>query len=291
VSVEPPASVPDSAPPGVVGDTTLQIVSGGLQRTAAVYVPPSYDGVHPMPIVLVLHPLSATAGIMRDIVKVEPFADDPQHGFIALFPDGIMMSWNAGECCSMDPKPDDVGFMHDLVATVAGRWRVDPARLYAMGYSNGAALAHRLACELPGGVTAFVSVAGALGREIRPTCSPPHATPVLAIHGTADEIVPYSDDSDLIPLASLVTFPSALSSDAFWANAEGCTPPAPPYFVQGDVSCARRACRDGATVGLCTVTGGGHQWPGGPWVPGLGTSTEDLDATAAAVALFREHGL
>lgn len=45
---------------------------------------------------------------------------------------------------------------------------------------------------------------------------------------------------------------------------------------------------------LCTVEGGGHQWPGGDSFllrATMGHSTDDIDATAAAVTFFRQQGL
>lgn len=49
---------------------------------------------------------------------------------------------------------------------------------------------------------------------------------------------------------------------------------------------------DTPSVTLCTVEGGGQQWPGTtePF-PLMGHATQAVDATEAAVTFFREHGL
>lgn len=279
---------------GRAGDQEIAFVSSGLDREATLHVPAAHDGIRPLPLVLVLHPLLLTRKDMRKLVKVERFADDAEHGFIALFPDGIDRSWNAGECCgkAKDLKVDDVRFIRDLIADVALKWCVDPARIYAMGFSNGAFLSHRLACELPDGLRAIVPVAGTLGIP-EAECKPPHPTPVLQIHGTEDALVPFAGGSPQIPRGvTFGVFASPAASVAFWAGANGCSAPGAPYFTQGEVSCVRHdGCSDDATVGLCTVTGGGHQWPGASALPAMGHVTKDLDATAAAVAHFRAHGL
>ncbi|MBX3221577.1 MAG: dienelactone hydrolase family protein [Labilithrix sp.] len=279
---------------GRAGDEEIALVSSGLDREASIHVPAVHDGVRPLPLVLVLHPLLLTRKDMRKLVKVERFADAPDHGFIALFPDGVGRSWNAGECCgkAKDRSLDDVGFIRELVEHVASRWCVDRSRIYAMGFSNGAFLAHRLACELPGGLRAIAPVAGTLGIA-ESSCKPPHPTPVLQIHGTEDELVPFAGGSPKIPRGtSFGTFASPSATTAFWVKANGCGAAGAPYYAEGEVSCVRHdGCRGGASVGLCTVAGGGHQWPGASSLPAMGHVTKDLDATAAAVELFRTHGL
>lgn len=295
----PPPSAPPTCAPGTkagaVGDEEIRITSGGIEREAIVHVPPSHDGERALPVVLVIHPLLLTFKDMKKLVKVEPYADDSDHGFIAVFPNGIDRSWNAGECCgkAKDKQIDDVGFIHDLLAEVAAKWCVDPDRLYSMGFSNGAFLSHRLACELEGGVRAIVPVAGTLGIP-EPSCVPKQPTAVLAIHGTDDELVPYEGGPPKIPLgARWGTFISPTATDEFWSSANGCGPPSTePYYDKGEAKCVRHGdCKDGKSVSLCTVAGGGHQWPGATSLPAMGHVTSDLDATAAAIELFRANGL
>ena len=289
-----PAPVICEGKTGAPGDGDIELTSSGIAREAMIHVPPSHDGIHGLPVVLVLHPLLLTYKDMRKLAQVEPHADDAEHGFIALFPNGIDRSWNAGECCgeAKDEQIDDVGFIRELLEHVKSKWCVDPARIYAMGFSNGAFLSHRLACELPGGLRAIVPVAGTLGIPAS-SCKPERPTPVLAIHGTDDDLVPYEGGPPKIPRgASFGTFLSPAETDAFWAKANGCGPAGEPYFIRGEVSCARHeGCTNDASVGLCTVTGGGHQWPGPKSLPAMGHLTKDIHATQAAIDLFRRHGL
>lgn len=292
----PPAATCGENKEGKVGDEDIKITSSGIEREAIIHVPSIHDGKRALPVVLVLHPLLLTHKDMRKLVKIEPHADDAEHGFIALFPNGLDRSWNAGECCgkAKEKKLDDVAFIKDLLAHVASRWCTDPSRLYAMGFSNGAFLSHRLACELPApGLRAIVPVAGTLGIP-EGDCKPAHPTPVLAIHGTDDELVPFAGGPPQIPFgASFGTFISPAAANEFWTKTNGCgAASGTPYYQKGEVTCVRHEeCRDEATVALCTVTPGGHQWPGGSSLPAMGHVTADLDATAAAVELFRAHGL
>jgi polyhydroxybutyrate depolymerase len=60
----------------------------------------------------------------------------------------------------------------------------------AAGHSAGGGVTARLACELAGRVAAVAAVAPALFTE-PVECRPSRAVPLLAVHGTADEVLPY----------------------------------------------------------------------------------------------------
>jgi polyhydroxybutyrate depolymerase len=276
--------------PGGRGDTNVELSSGGRTREAIIHAPPGYDPTRPIPVVLVLHPLLLDNVEMRRIVNIERFADEGP-GFLAVFPNGIDHSWNAGECCgtAKDDKVDDVGFIRDLLAHVEASYCVDPAHIFSMGFSNGAFLSHRLACELGRPLAAIAPVAGTLGIP-EGSCKPPSAVPVFAIHGTDDRLVPFNGGPPSIPFGShFGTFLSPGETDAFWATQDGCPSTVVTSFTHGDVTCRSHACR--AEVTLCTVQGGGHQWPGGMDLPAMGELSNDIDATEAVVAFFRRYGL
>jgi polyhydroxybutyrate depolymerase len=134
--------------------------------------------------------------------------------------------------------------------------------------SNGGLLAQRLACALAGRIAAVASVAGAVpfsGCEAR--------VPILLVHGTDDPILPFA---------------GARESEAQWAARDGCKASRREVLHQGDALCeAREGCV--ADVELCTIEGGGHAWPGGVPLPGLGATSRDLDATARIAAFFARH--
>ena len=61
---------------------------------------------------------------------------------------------------------------------VKKEYEIDPKRVYIIGHSNGAFMAHRLAHDHSGTIAAIVSLAGADQSEERPT--PPHPVPRAA---------------------------------------------------------------------------------------------------------------
>lgn len=290
-----PAPVACTNKTGSAGDTNITMSSGGRDREAILHAPPQYQATKPMPLVLVLHPLLLDHLKMREIARVERFSDAGD-GFLALFPNGIDKSWNAGECCgtAKDEKVEDVRFIKELLAKVSETHCVDTTRIYSMGFSNGGFLSHRLACDLGDTIRAIAPVAGTLGIP-EADCARTTPLPVFAIHGTDDELVPYEGGP---PKAlhgifeSFGTFQAPTATDAFWAKHNGLPETTVQGFEQGEVSCKRH---DGkAPVTLCTVEGGGHQWPGSDsllLLATMGHMTKDIDATAAAVAFFHEQGL
>jgi len=60
------------------------------------------------------------------------------------------------------------------------------------------------------------------------------------------------------------------------------------YFDEDDVDCRRWDVDggDSAEVRLCRIDDGGHQWPGGTSIPGLGRNTDTINATEAIWAFF-----
>ena len=103
----------------------------------------------------------------------------------------------------------------------------------------------------------------------------------LAKSANADYLFPCWETRDAYPQARLT---------AGWVARNSCGTPATETYAQGDSACeAYPGCAGGGDVELCTVTGGGHQWPGGVAVPGLGNTTMDLDATARIWEFFVAH--
>ena len=61
-------------------------------------------------------------------------------------------------------------------------------------------------------------------------------------------------------------------------------------YQNGTATCTRWSdCNGGADVELCTLVGEGHEWPGGVPVPGLGNSTNDVNATTRMIDFFVAH--
>jgi polyhydroxybutyrate depolymerase len=111
------------------------------------------------------------------------------------------------------------------------------------------------------------------------------AVPVLAFHGTKDQLVDYNGDGPW-------GFRGARENVEHWPGRLGCEASFEQTFQQGDATCEKLpACNGGAEANLCTLEGGGHTWPGAAWFPGLGKVSHDLDATDRMLDFFEGHGM
>jgi polyhydroxybutyrate depolymerase len=243
------------------GRTTVATLRhDAVERAFRVHVPPGYDGRSATPLVLVFHGGGGSAEqIELRSSRMNEIAD--REGFLAVYPDGTgtFRTWNAGGCCgsAVRERVDDVGFVGALIDHLEATLCVDADRVYATGMSNGAMLAHRLACELP---DRFAAIAPVAGLEMAPSCPTSGRVAVMQIHGSADGFVPWEGGVGCGP--SGVSYPSVPEVMSRWRTRNGCAETASPFAMEGDGTCTRYDDCD-ADVVLCRIEGGGHSWPGG----------------------------
>jgi polyhydroxybutyrate depolymerase len=178
---------------GGPGERVLTPVIGGQLREVRVHLPAGYGTAGPVPLLLNLHGSGSTAAKQEAQSGLDTTAD--AHTFIVAYPQAIRptgsgFAWNIpGTPTFAATGPDDVGFLTHLVTVLRHDFCVDPARVYASGFSGGARMVSQLACT-PGVRLAGIAVAGGL-RAPAP-CHPAHPLPVLAFHGTADLSNPFN---------------------------------------------------------------------------------------------------
>lgn len=279
----PPATATCSGKSAQPLDAVWTLESSGMTRTIRVHVPASYDPTRPTPVVLDFHGYTMSGQSQEDMTRFPAKAD--AEGFITAHPDGTgaIRGWNAGDCCGEPAQNDldDVGFVNALLDEMEARLCVDTHRIFSTGFSNGGFLSHRLACEASDRIAAIAPVSGMMGID---DCHPTRPVPVMHFHGTADTIVPYAG-------GGTTGFRSAAETDAGWAMRDGCEAATTEAFAHGEVRClTHTGCDGGSEVTLCTITNGGHTWPGGAYFPG-GHITQDVSATDAMWAFFVAHPL
>lgn len=253
-------------PPDLAAQTYLEIggVPGqeGNVRQYKVHVPPSYDPQVPTPLVFCFHGLMQNA-VMFCVDGAGMVTKSDEAGFILVMPTGYQNSWNGGTCCggASTAQLDDVALVRAIFAEVGSHLNVDLDRVYATGLSNGGFMSYRLACEAADIFTAIAPGAGALGmndigggdnaNSNFTSCEPSQPISVLHLHGTVDNLVPYS-----LQAPSL----EHIVSENGCANT---TAPAAAPESAGDTTCGSyEGCPAGVEVTACTVEGGGHVWFG-----------------------------
>jgi polyhydroxybutyrate depolymerase len=235
---------------GPAGRREITIASGGRERTFVLDVPDSALGGGPVPLVLVYHGVFSTGA---EIEANTGFPDKAAaEGFITAAGDGIGKSWNAGVCCqpAQGENVDDVGFTRDMVATIASAYCIDSSRVYATGFSNGAAMVFRLACEAADLFAAFAPVGGSLALF---PCEPAQPRPIQITNMISDPVVNYR--------LGEFSFGELLKLNA-------CSDARAPMQLAANASCEiAPECADGATTAFCSVSDLGHRWPGGTLDP------------------------
>jgi polyhydroxybutyrate depolymerase len=91
---------------------------------------------------------------------------------VVAYPDAIAAQWNDGWWNSTS---DDVGFLGALADALVNEFGIDRRRVYVAGFSNGACMAHRLACETDR-FAAIAAVSGDMFTSAALRCSEPGET-------------------------------------------------------------------------------------------------------------------
>ena len=278
------------------GSGERSIEHGGLARTYRIHVPPSYDGVRPMPLVFVFHGGGGTSLQMERGIGFNPLAD--KHGFLVVYPQGVENHWNDGRIGPRFPKAheiDDVGFVRVLIDRLMNDHKIDAQRIYSTGISNGGFFSHRLGWELSDRLAAIAPVAGTLDPASALKFAPAHPVHVLDIHGTKDRSVPYEGGAVIAKGGECISVPAMIG---LWVKANGCKEgPKVEYLAEKAPADGTRVRQEayaagakGAEVILDTVEGLGHNWPGHtPTSEPAGPGTHQIDASEVIWRFFENH--
>ncbi len=167
----------ETTPPELVrtlSDTTRYIDFNGEQRSYLLHIPSGIDPDQTTPVVLIFHGFGLSG---TEMVRITGFNDQADsEGFVAVYPNGSgsRSAWNGGDCCgeASANQIDDVGFVRALIEDLSTTITIDRKRVYATGFSNGAIMAYRLACELSDQIAAIAPIGAtqALQNCQRTTC-------------------------------------------------------------------------------------------------------------------------
>ena len=208
---------------GVAGFVSLHAVDADGQpaTTAAVKVATStktysmtvadlkrsYEVIAPVkappksvPVIVVLGGIGSSASGEASRDDLIPYATDNQA--VLVYPQGYGESWNAVSCCgaAAAKNVNDVAFLQALVA------KVDPGHartVDVVGYSNGARMAYRVACDDPGLFDGYAMVKGGP----TPGCALRKPVTLLQIAASDDPEIPFKPGDkgvEPLPMTTLV---------------------------------------------------------------------------------------
>jgi len=265
------------------------IVSSGQKREYLLYVPQSYDRSRPTPLVISMHGAGGWPTQQMNLTEWNRLAE--RERFIVVYPSGIESGgprvWHVRRGPGLT---SDVRFISELIDKLEGSYNIDPARIYANGFSNGGGMTFVLSCTLSDRIAAFGMV-GAAQTLPWSWCTDHRAVPMIAFHGTADPMARYEGGSSWV---SPAPFPPVRTWTASWARRNRCRSDPVDTAVAADVTRRDYAgCDHDADVVLYTIQGGGHQWFGGQALPKwfVGPDSRSIDATSRMWAFFRDRRL
>jgi polyhydroxybutyrate depolymerase len=266
-----------------------EVLTNGKKRTYLLHVPKTYQSGRPTPLVICLHGFAEWPAHLMRLSHWNQLADE--FGFLVVYPSGssFPLRWHCnGRLNKADQAEGDVQFISDLIDQLKKDYKIDEARVYANGLSNGGGMSFLLACRLSERIAAVGGVGGAYLQpwtEYKPT----RPVPAIIFHGTADPLVPFHGGPSgtfTIPFPDIPQWVRSL------AEHHGCQPIPTQLPSSGSVSGLRYAGgASKAEVVFYMVTGGGHTWPGGKKMPAfiVGPTTKDVDATRLMWNFFKEH--
>jgi len=256
-------------------DRRVFIPHGGFVRHYLLHVPP---GRSPAPLVMMLHGAGGSAEFAAEETGWSRLADAA--GFAVVYPEGLPVrphkapkfltnpqEWNDG---SGRGRHDDVDFLLAVLDDLADR--IDSARVYVAGFSNGAGMTFRFAAEHAERVAAIAPVAGHCWVA---DPKPSRPVPTFYLIGEADPLVPLHGGTARTPWGKVEGRPAVSATLQRWGTAIG-QPPGSDLFP------------------VRVIPGHGHHWPGGKGLLGErlgGPAATGVDATAVIWEFVRMHRL
>ena len=287
------------------GTHSISFDADGTERSFLLFTPGCNSDAEPLPLVLMFHGGGGSAeGVSRD-TGWSDLAE--RECLLVAYPEGLPSDiakppsflknpqlWNDGSG-RFNGEVDDIGFVEDMVVIIGDNFPIDPGRIYATGFSNGASMAFRVGIELQDIFSAIAPVSGALWCEDFLLSTP---VSLLYMTGTADPLNPMEGGVPKLAtgdgeLGGGKAKPPVIGHVMTWSEVLGCDPSAKILvdegILRGEVF---RDCAGGSEVQYYTLEGIGHHWPGGKIrLPEslVGEGTDQVQATEIIWDFFESH--
>jgi polyhydroxybutyrate depolymerase len=256
----------------------------GQMRSYYRYVPKSWDGKTPLPLVFLFHGGGGGARGALHSYELEKKAEEA--GFLLIAPNGtgevddVLLTWNVsfGFGYAQKNKINDVGFIKALLEYLETEFPIDPNRIFATGLSNGGIFCHFLAAQPWNRLAAIAPVVGtAGGRDVGETTwhtppSPRQPVSACLINGLLDDHIPVGGGKQRKSLGDPKEMLSASATIDFWVAANTCHPQG-----QSRVDTSLKASvhhfsggKGNTEVTAYILHNMGHAWPGSTKVPRAG---------------------
>ena len=235
-----------------ISTKTYSLQAGGLKRSyeviAPVKAPPKSA-----PVIVMLSGIYSTVAqeISRDYLV--PYANYDMAEIV--YPVAYDTSWNAITCCGVAAAKN----VNDLAFLKALEAKVDPGharQIYLVGYSNGARMAYRVACDEPALFDGYASVKGGP----TPGCLMRKPVSMIQLAALNDPEVPYKPAPNGKP--SSQTPMTTVVSDL--RTVDKCTGASTKAHSGNMTLTTWTACAGGTRIGFAVWSSGVHSFPRPP---------------------------
>jgi polyhydroxybutyrate depolymerase len=202
-------------------------------------MPSNYsDSNAPIPLLVACHGGSGNAKQYKASMDFDRLAEI--HNFIVVYPDGMpvnqvlsnMKVWNSGYIkAAVEMGINDVEFLSVLIQNLLQKYKIDPARVYMTGHSNGAMMTYRMGGERADLFAAIAPTAGSIGGNMTPDSprfiipTPSRALNIIHIHGYLDKNLPYNGGFPESGYQVGERYDLSVNeSISFWIDVNGCNP-------------------------------------------------------------------
>jgi len=247
----------------------ISITAANMQRRYILSVPTNYDNKHAYRLVISFHQRDGNdmQNYSWQYYNLLPLANNTT---IFVAPNGQLngapcagTSTNGETSCGWpNPNNSDIALADAVVAQIEENFCVDTNRIFATGWSFGAAMSYETSCARPlGKPNGYIRGIAIYSGSTQITAGPcPPGSPVAfyGSHGTNDNVLPYSQ---------------GVSIAQNYATANGCTWATPPQATGSHICTSLKGCMTGYPVEFCSFVGPHTPFPDtgqsqGSWGPG-----------------------
>lgn len=264
------ASAAGCGQPMASGRHAMTIQSTDAARSGVYFIPSSYTGDKKVSVVFDFHGSNSNPNGQLDRSSWDKVAE--REGFIVVALQGSLpgklphtYAWNVPYVTTQPDGLDEIGFIRAALGQVKQEFCVDPARIYASGYSGGGRMLSSFLCS--GGddfaSAGFVHSLRA-GRPVEiegkwapdsANCQPSRPISIMAFAGEKDNANPYAGGGK--PYWQY-GFKTAVKR---WTELDGCTGNGVTETAGGVTYSLYGTCKNGARIASYVFSNGTHDWP------------------------------
>jgi polyhydroxybutyrate depolymerase len=274
------------------GRHQMTIEADGVDRTAIYFIPSSYTGKDKVPVVFDLHGSHSNPNAQLDRSSWDKVAE--KNGFIVVALQGSLTfptapgtyAWNVPYVTAQQGGLDEIEYIEEAVEETKEDFCVDPARIYASGYSGGGRMLSAFLCSGHDEFAAagFVHSLRA-GRPVetdgkwapdQQNCSPARPISIMAFAGVKDASNPYAGGGSTYWQYG---FKTAIQR---WTELDGCKGTTDAKTIDDVTYSTYGTCKNGARIASYVFANGTHDWPKpAPATEAVLASAKESSAAAA----------